>query len=159
MHSSSVFFVSTDLARVSPSPWLVFSTERKYLILMKSSSSIYLFWIVLLIPSGNFSPSFSSWRLASMLSSESFILSCFTQKFTILFFFFSRICSIWKFLGQGLNLSCSFNPLLWEGANLISAETQATAVSFLAHYATVGTLAKVFLKKLYGHSGLVASLL
>ena len=75
-------------------------------------------------------------------------------KFFIWFFFFFKIfgCthSIWKFPGQGLNLSCSsnrccgnagsFNPLHWARVwTCASVETRAAAIRFLAHGATDGT--------------------
>ena len=68
----------------------------------------------------------------------------------ISFFFNGHPCIIWTFLGQGLNRSCScdlrcswgnarsFNPLCWAGHwGHASAVTQATAVGFLTHCATV----------------------
>ena len=67
-------------------------------------------------------------------------------------YFYGCIQGIWKFQGQGLNLSSScelchsrrntgsFNPLHWvRGWTCTSTPTQATAVRFLTHCATVGT--------------------
>ena len=67
-------------------------------------------------------------------------------------FFNGHICSVWKFLGQGLNPSCScdlgpscsnartFNPLHRAGDQTrTSAATQVAVVGFLTHCITVGT--------------------
>ena len=68
-------------------------------------------------------------------------------------FIYGHTCSKWKFLGQGLNLSCShdlccscnnstgyFNPLHWaRNWTHASAVTWAAKVRFLTHLTNVGT--------------------
>ena len=78
----------------------------------------------------------------------SFPASAFAISTHLLFFFFffnCHTCSIWKFLGQGLNLSScinarSFNPLHWarEGTH-VPATIWAAAVKFLSYCSTAGT--------------------
>ena len=57
------------------------------------------------------------------------------------FFFYGCTSGMWKFLGQGLNLflSCDLHHSAWRGLNSASTATQATAIRFLTHCATVGT--------------------
>ena len=71
---------------------------------------------------------------------------CLSLFFFFFFFFNGHTGYIWKSLGQGLNPShsCnnagSFNSLSFQGWNPYApAATQATAVRFLTHCATVGT--------------------
>ena len=103
-----------------------------------------------------------------------------TPIFFFFFFFFNGcFCSIWKFLGQGLNLSCdlyhssgsarSFNPLgLSRDGTCSSAATQIAAVGFfcccccyffifilcrfLTHCATVETLVYFVLFLVFGRA-------
>ena len=85
---------------------ICFTPEQKYLILMKSNILIYLLKAVLLIMSKNFSLSPSSWTQASVLSSENFILLCFT--FMIHFewiFVWSGWCSLVQFFPRGSSVT------------------------------------------------------
>ena len=71
--------------------------------------------------------------------------------FPFLLFLNGRTCGIWKFLGQGLNMSLScdlccrsgnarfFNTLRWASDRTCSLATQTTVVGFLTHYAIAGT--------------------
>ena len=58
--------------------------------------------------------------------------------------FYGHIHSIWKFPGQGLKLSHSYNLLWVRDQTQVFAAPQATAVEFLTHCATVGTLHLIF---------------
>ena len=83
----------------------------------------------------------------------------YTISRVIFFLFRATPHGIWKFLGQGLNSSCScylrvscvnagsFNPLYQAGDRTgASASAPATAVGFLTQYATVGTPRVIFIK-------------
>ena len=78
--------------------------------------------------------------------------------FFLSFFYNGHTPGIWKFLGQGLNLSpsCgnsrSFNPLCWaKNQTHASAVTRAAAIGFLTHCATTRTPCALF------HSGCTSS--
>ena len=76
-------------------------------------------------------------------------------------FFNGHTCSVWKFLGQGLNPSCScdlchrcsntgsFHPLHWaRDQTCTSVATGATETGFLKHWITVGTPMHIFIIKI-----------
>ena len=97
--------------------------------------------------------------ISSLLAS--FHLHVFYILFPESFFFLFRATprGIWKFLGQGLNSSCScylrvscvnagsFNPLYQAGDRTgASASAPAAAVGFITHYATMETARVIFIK-------------
>ena len=81
--------------------------------------------------------------------------------FRIHAFFHGYIQGMWKFLGQGLNPSCScdlchrcsntgsFHPLHWaRDQTCTSVATGATETGFLKHWITVGTPMHIFIIKI-----------
>ena len=93
----------------------------------------------------------NSWMQLSSSLREIITLNFYLKKF-----FYDHTCSIWKFLGRGLNPSpkCdnagSFNSLGWAGDwTWASAVTWATAVGFLI-YCTIARTPKLLYKKKKG---------
>ena len=109
-------------------------------------------------------PSATSERLWTQVTRERSIWNQL-QHLSLFLSFFGHICSIWKFLGQGLNpssscdLHCkcsnagSFSPLHWAKDRTHNSEvTRATVVRVSTHCAPSGT-PNLFLKNVQINKG------